>query len=345
MTTATNEVSSKTAAPTMWELEHDPRQSAGPFSSWNDDGSSPEGYFKGKIGPDTVKFYQENGFLVLEDALDSDEVEELNRATIEICRGDSGEVNGVTPAALGESDEDVLKRYLCIHFPHRINQAMNKFIAHKGVVDVMTSVIGPDVKCMQSMLFIKASGKPGQAWHQDELYIPTRDRSLAGGWIAMDDATIENGCLWGIPGSHKPGILWPQHQHDDRRFDCAGESQFPYTEADEVPVEVKAGSIVFFNGYLLHRSLPNLSKGAYRRCLINHYMSASSLLPWYKNTENEPIGTADYRDVEMIAGKDPYEYKGYERSSHAHVRASGEGGCAKAGDDVKVNDKSNNNSA
>jgi ectoine hydroxylase-related dioxygenase (phytanoyl-CoA dioxygenase family) len=57
------------------------------------------------------------------------------------------------------------------------------------------------------MLFIKSEGKPGQAWHQDELFIPTRDRSLAAAWIALDDATVENGCLWVLPGSHARGVL------------------------------------------------------------------------------------------------------------------------------------------
>ena len=82
---------------------------------------------------------------------------------------------------------------------------------------------------MQSMLFIKSAGKPGQAWHQDEYFIPTRDMSLNAAWMALDDATTENGCLWVIPGSHKHGLIWPQHQHDDRRFDCTG-------EADSLPL-------------------------------------------------------------------------------------------------------------
>jgi ectoine hydroxylase-related dioxygenase (phytanoyl-CoA dioxygenase family) len=45
--------------------------------------------------------------------------------------------------------------------------------------------------------------------HQDEYYIPTRDRSLCASWIALDDATIDNGCLWVIPGSHRQGVIWP----------------------------------------------------------------------------------------------------------------------------------------
>jgi ectoine hydroxylase-related dioxygenase (phytanoyl-CoA dioxygenase family) len=178
------------------------------------------------------------------------------------------------------------------------------------------------------MLFIKAAGKPGQAWHQDEYYIPTRDRSLTGAWIAMDNATVENGCLWVIPGSHKHGILWPQHTHDDRRFDCAGEAGgYPYTDEDAIPVEVNAGSVVVFNGYLLHRSLPNRAQSGYRRALVNHYMSAQSLLPWHPPKEGQSVSTHDYRDIVMIAGKDPYAWKGIDDITRPHVRPDGKGGC------------------
>src|SRR5262249_16634430 len=209
--------------------------------------------------------------------------------------GVGGNIRGFGPAAPGEPDVEVMRRYLCIHFPHKLSQVMYQTLAHPAIVDILTTVIGPDVKSMQSMLFIKASGKPGQAWHQDEFFIPTRDRSLTGAWIAMDDATVENGCLWVIPGSHRHGIIWPQHKHDDRRCDCVGEAiSYPYTDDDAVPVEVKRGSIVFFNGYLLHRSLPNYAPSGFRRSLVNHYMSAQSLLPWQKFEPGQSIATADY---------------------------------------------------
>lgn len=305
----------------------DPRELARPFSSWPV-GGRPRGWFRAPLGAEAAAFYAENGFLVLEDALSSAEVAEMNAEALRICRGEAGPIEGTQAAVVGESNEDVLRRYLCIHFPDRISETMTKYLGHPSMVDVLTRVIGPDVKCMQSMLFIKAAGKPGQAWHQDELYIPTRDRSLCGGWIAMDDATVENGCLWVIPGSHKPGILWPQHDHGDRRFDCAWESmEFPYTVDDEVPVEVKAGSIVFFNGYLLHRSFPNRAQSGYRRVLVNHYMSAQSLLPWFHTEKKVPIGTADARDIRMVAGRDPYAFKGTESKNYAFLRPSGEGGC------------------
>jgi phytanoyl-CoA hydroxylase len=106
--------------------------------------------------------------------------------------------------------------------------------------------------------------------HSCNGFIPTRDRSLTGAWIALDDATVENGCLWVLPGSHREGVLWPQREHRDERFDCTHESwNFPWCDADSIPVEMKAGSIVFFNGYLLHWSLPNRSLNSFRRTLVN----------------------------------------------------------------------------
>lgn len=273
------------------------------------------------------QFFADHGYLIAHDALAPDEIERLRGDTLAMCRGAYGAVRGLSLPAAGETDEAVLRRTLCIHFPHKLSATMYDFLAHPVIVQVLTGVIGPNVKAMQSMLFIKAAGKPGQAWHQDEIYIPTRDRSLTGAWIALDDATIENGCLWVIPGSHKHGILWPQHAHEDRRFDCSEETGgFPYTDADAVPVEVKAGAIVFFNGYLLHRSLPNRAKTGTRRVLVNHYMSAESLLAWHTPREGERMATADMRDIVLIAGRDPYASKGIESLATPHVRPDGTGG-------------------
>ena len=275
-----------------------------------------------------AQFFAENGYYVLPDALTPAEVEALRAETTAICKGERGYVDGFEPNVPGESEEDILRRYLCIHFPHKISELMLGYLGHPQIADLLTQVIGPNVKCMQSMLFIKATGKPGQAWHQDEHFIPTRDRTLTGAWIALDDATVENGCLWIIPGSHKRGVLWPQHDHEDTRFDCAGETYgFPYTDEDSIPVEVKAGSLVFFNGYLLHRSFPNRAQSGYRRVLVNHYMSAESLLPWRGPKEGQHMAIADYRDILMIAGEDPYGWKPLEELAAPKVRPSGEGGC------------------
>ncbi len=285
----------------------------------------------GFMTPGHAQFYRNAGFIIAENAVTPEQIESLQRDATAICRGGHGVYEGWVGPHDGQTDADVLRQYLCIHFPHKISTIMHDALAYPAMVEVLTRIIGPNVKCMQSMLFIKAAGKPGQAWHQDEYYIPTRDRSLTGGWIALDDATVDNGCLWVIPGSHRHGVLWPQHQHDDARFDCAGEAcSYPYADDDAISVEVPAGSIVFFNGYLLHRSLPNTRAAGYRRCLVNHYMSAESLLPWRRpalEDTKQLMGTLDYRDIVMVAGHDPHAYKGVTDFAKPHVRPSGEGGC------------------
>jgi len=296
---------------------------------------SPSGFVSAtSVSATSAGFYADHGYLVVTDALEVAELKELKEETVAISRGKRGIFlkGGARPGYLDHeaemSDEEVQRELLCIHHPHKQSEVVRNFLAHRVIVDVLTKVIGPNVKCMQSMLFIKSAGKPGQAWHQDEDFIPTRDRSLTGAWIALDDATIENGCLWVIPGSHKHGVLWPMHAHTDGRFDCTHESfGFPYTDDDAIPVEVPAGSIVFFNGYTLHRSLPNKTSSGYRRVLVNHYMSAESLLPW-QHEEGVAIAQQDYRDVVMVSGTDPYAYKGTRDIASTHVRPDGKGGCS-----------------
>ncbi len=273
--------------------------------------------------------YDHAGYVVLRDALSPSEVTRLRAETAKICRGDGGPVDGLEPAGPAESDEEAMRRYVAINFPHKISRAIRETMRHPTIVDALTRVIGPNVKAMQSMLYMKAEGKAGQAWHQDEHFIPTRDRSLTGVWIALDDAVVDNGCLWVLPGSHRPGVLYPDREHDDPRYDCAIEAyDFPYDEADSVPVELDAGSVLLFNGYLLHRSLPNTRRGSFRRALVNHYMSAESLLPWRGPIpDGEHIGKFDHRDVMLVAGRDPYAYKGTPDLVRTYLRRDRDGGC------------------
>lgn len=273
--------------------------------------------------------YAEEGYTVLEGALVGEEVAALCAEAAKICRGERGTVGGIQAAARNESDEDAMRRYVALNFPHKISPMIREAMRHPAVVDALTRVIGPNVKAMQSMLFMKSEGKLGQAWHQDEHFIATRDRSLTGAWIALDDAAVDNGCLWVLPGSHRAGVLYPDRDHDDPRFDCAIEAyDFPYDDDDAVPVEVEAGSVVLFNGYLLHQSLPNTRPGSFRRALVNHYMSAESLLPWRGPLPvGMHIGKFDHRDIMLVAGHDPYAYKGTPDIVETYLRKDKDGGC------------------
>ncbi len=270
-----------------------------------------------------VRFFVDNGYLVMPNMLTRDELEELKTDTIAISRGKYPN-DSLKPLPDHLSDTEVLQNILCIHQPHYISPVIQKYVKHPlicGVLSQITAAHLPywdgSVKCMQSMLFVKPPGFQGQAWHQDEVYIPTRDRSLIGAWAAIDDATIENGCLWIIPGSHRSGLLYAQREHNNPdEFDSSLES-YGFDDSAEIPVEVPAGGVVFFNGYLLHRSRRNRSN-IYRRVLVNHYMNAYSPLPWHVKP-GETVASADRRAIVPVAGVDPYAWKGIEvppRSVH-----------------------------
>jgi ectoine hydroxylase-related dioxygenase (phytanoyl-CoA dioxygenase family) len=275
--------------------------------------------------------YERDGFVVLEQALTPAEVAALNAEVVALVRGELGPVDG-SPVGAEASEAEALAATLCVHFPHKRSALIADALRHPAIVPVLVELLSPDVKCMQSMAFVKSEGKPGQAWHQDEQFIPTRDRSLLAAWIALDDATVHNGCLWALPGSHRPGVLYPQQDQSDDRFDCTKQAYaFPYDDDDAVPLEVRAGDVVLFDGYLLHRSLPNYGGHGLRRALVNHYMNAASLLPWHHQPGVDP-GMADHRDVVMVAGTDPYAWNPVTDLSRVHVRRDGNGGCAPADD-------------
>ena len=85
-----------------------------------------------------------------------------------------------------------------------------------------------------------------------------------------------------------------------------------------VPVEVTAGSVVFFNGYTLHSSRRNKSPDSFRMALVNHYMSAESMLPW--DQDGKLPATEDLRDIVLVAGTDPYSWKGIVEANKPYLR-------------------------
>ncbi|HEX5153181.1 MAG TPA: phytanoyl-CoA dioxygenase family protein [Parafilimonas sp.] len=269
------------------------------------------------ISKENVTFYTTYGFLVAPALLSGNEIEELKKETAAIFRGERGYVDGMIEVDENESDNDVLKKYVAIHFPHKISPVIHSSLFHKKIVGVLANIISSNVKCMQSMLFVKGPGKAGQSWHQDEFYIPTRDRSLTGVWIAIDDATVENGCLWIIPG--RPAHIMRRVENTSKEYaDVDTVDVSSYNSEDLIPVEVKSGSVVFFNGYTLHSSLRNKTKDCFRTALVNHYMSAESMLPWDQDGKLEP--TEDMRDIVMVAGEDPYAWKGTADANKPYLR-------------------------
>ena len=262
---------------------------------------------------DPITSYRENGYWIAPDLLSRDEVAAFKEEILQLLRGERGDIRELSEDAAEIDDDTLLRRHNGIYQSHKISDLVNAHLRHPRIVSLLQDFVSPNVKCLQSMIFMKAPGKPGQAWHQDEVPLPTRDRSLTGVWIAIDDADVDNGGLWVYPGSHRAGVLYERVAHDDPRYDGVPQAhRMPYTEDQAVAVELKAGSALFFNGYLLHRSLNNSTTDRFRRALVFHYMSAESFFP---QGDSE-----DVREIIMVCGEDPYEWKGVTNNNVAAIR-------------------------
>ena len=262
--------------------------------------------------------YAEDGYVVVRDLLSADEVDRFRVDSVLVLDGHRSLLELPPPGEILDGAE-LLEMVLCLHHVHKIGPSFRALAAHPRIVDLLRRIVGESVKCIQSQLFIKPAGFPGNAWHQDEGPIPTRDRSLVAVWIALDDSSAENGCLQVVPQSHKLGYLYPtrpHHRPDEFDFDdeCYG-----FDEESARFVEVGLGSAVFFSGYLVHGSGKNRSR-RYRRAVTYHYMNAYSPLSWR--------GVDDFRDVFMVAGADPYQWKGYVDRSVPHLRRFRVGGSS-----------------
>jgi len=269
-----------------------------------------------------VAFYRTNGYLIVPDLIDAPQIERILAEGTAVCRGERGPLDGLEPVSAQLSDNEVLSQYVTCTHVHKVSPLLTSFIADDRFGDVVEKLIGPNVKGIASQFFIKHAGMPGNAWHQDETFVPTRDRSLCTAWVALDEATTENGCLRFIPGSHKAGILWPMRPHNSRELDRAEEAYgFPGLDR-AVAIELSPGSCVFFNGYLLHSSTTNKRRHGFRRALLYQYTSAETPIAYHP--KNVPVSNySDFRDFVLVRGIDPYAWKEKQDFPSAFLRRPG----------------------
>jgi phytanoyl-CoA hydroxylase len=257
--------------------------------------------------------FRRKGFLVVPGLVSSEEIAELREHTEDLMQGrlpeqrgsrmaerDTGRDGGVTMQGLEAPPEHLSPRekaeyFLRIHMLHRRLELHERYLLHPRVLDVLQALIGPDVLALQTMLFLKPPGKPGQGWHQDSFYIPTYPDSLCGAWIAIDDCDELNGAMWfAVDSQHEP-IYPPKKGYGfgDRGLgdiEAVGGVSNPEDAendlariADRYPqllVPAKAGDVVFFAGHILHRSKRNFTTDRFRRSFVGHYCNARSFTQW-----------------------------------------------------------------
>lgn len=144
------------------------------------------------------------------------------------------------------------------HALHEIDPTFKSFSSSEKALSLLCSLGYKKPVVIQSMYIFKQPGIGGEVVpHQDNSFLYTDPPTCTGLWLALEDATITNGCLWAIPGSHKDGLV--------RRFirDETGvhfDKPSPtYDQKIFVPIEVKAGSLVVIHGDLIHQSFENKS--------------------------------------------------------------------------------------
>jgi phytanoyl-CoA hydroxylase len=176
---------------------------------------------------------------------------------------------------------DILSRYPRFVHPHRhpeveAGQLARKLLIDNRLISILTNLIGP-VYGAQSMFYFKPPTARGQALHQDNLYLQSYPETCIAAWIAIDDGDAENGALIVIPGSHKNDILCLEDSDPEQSFSTSTVKLPKNMPINRVQTEMKAGDVLFFHGSLVHGSLPNTSKERFRRSLIFHYISQSSV--------------------------------------------------------------------
>jgi phytanoyl-CoA hydroxylase len=172
---------------------------------------------------------------------------------------------------------DLTKRQVRAIHPHRYSEKAKGWLLNPAVCEVLEILLGQSPLAAQSMYYFKPPGGKGQGMHQDNFYLLAKPATCIAAWTAIDAATLDNGCLWVVPGSHLDNIYCPENTDDPRwmNYDDSHITKFP-RDQKPVPVEVPRGSTMFFGGNLIHGSGPNRTQDRHRRTFIGHYISEAS---------------------------------------------------------------------
>ncbi|MBM3805577.1 MAG: phytanoyl-CoA dioxygenase family protein [Actinobacteria bacterium] len=162
----------------------------------------------------------------------------------------------------GELRQDA---HLCLnklgHAMHDLDPIFSEFSHSRRLAAVAKSVGFKDERLLQSMYIFKQPRIGGEVTcHVDHTYLWTEPQSVVGFWFAIDDATIENGCLWVLPGGHKIPVKTRNRLTNDGRstYDEVIDPT-PYPTEGLVPLEAKRGTLVLLHGTMPHRSGANKS--------------------------------------------------------------------------------------
>ena len=177
------------------------------------------------------------------------------------------------------------------HALHDLDPVFNRFSRASTIRQLASDLGINNPLLLQSMYIFKQPHIGGEVnCHQDSTFLYTEPHDILGLWFALEDATLENGCLWVLPGGHQRGLKsrWVRAENG-MQFQTFDPS--PWAEEELIPLEVRKGSLIVLNGLLPHRSLENRSSKS-RHAYTLHIISSNSHYPadnWLQRSAHLPL--------------------------------------------------------
>jgi phytanoyl-CoA hydroxylase len=177
------------------------------------------------------------------------------------------------------------------HALHDRDPVFERFSRDPRLAALVADLGVAEPRLVQSMLIFKQPRIGGEVvWHQDASFLITEPASVIGLWFALEDATLDNGCLWVAPGGHR-GPLRERYVRTDGGFVTERLDATPWPSGDATrALEVPAGTLVVFDGHLPHASAPNRSERS-RLAYTLHVVDGSaawSPLNWLQRAADDP---------------------------------------------------------
>ncbi len=223
---------------------------------------------------DDIRFYREEGYLVVPNVLDAEEVGHLATAVDEFVDRSRAVSAHTEMFDLEDTHSPEHPRLRRIKTPHLFDHRFASMVADRRIVDILRPLIGPDIRFDNAKLNFKAAGGGAPVgWHQDWAFYPHTNDDLCAVGIMIDPMDAENGPVLVVPGSHK-GPVWDHHA-DGRFCGAITDPAAATLYANARPLTGPAGSVSVHHVRAIHGSAPNLTARS-RRFLLLQFRAADA---------------------------------------------------------------------
>ncbi|MEO6949376.1 MAG: phytanoyl-CoA dioxygenase family protein [Ginsengibacter sp.] len=254
-----------------------------------------------KVNEEQLAFFNLNGYLIIKDVIDFKEVQKYRSIYDSFLNGTIDTGKNRSDLGVGLGDNKDVENITQIMWPSDFVPELPDMEYHQRILSLAKSLLGEDIGMDFDMLINKAphTNTP-TPWHQDAAYwISMPDKRAVSCWLALDKATLDNGCMWYIPGSH----LKPLRSHKSIGKK-GGALACEATEEEGIYVELEPGSCVLHHGGTLHYSRGNTTGEKRRAFIINYRPKAMIELERSQGFDHGKSGNAAERKVRNEESKE-----------------------------------------